>query len=148
MKCALTESTTTSRLLGVVLAFELGKDMATGGMWILTDNSLTGRIAHLSTYPTVLAVVWILLSVLVVPYLLMQVFFVYESWRAFITRVACRAILASGVIWCYLGYLSKNLDYEYVTHIFMMNGIACVAMAALLANGLNTAQRKEQESKI
>ena len=60
--------------------------------------------------------------------------------------VACRAILASGVIWAYLGYLSKNLDYAFVTEIFVVNGLTCIAMAAVMANGLNNAQRRARES--
>lgn len=134
------------RLISAVLAFELAKDMSTGSMWIMSTQSVTGRIAQLSTYPTAIAVLWTLLAIAVVPYLLLQVFSVGMRFATSTTRLACRAILASGVIWCYLGYLSKNLDYTYVTEIFIVNGLTCIAMAAVMANGLNSAQRRAKES--
>ena len=133
------------RLISAVLAFELSKDMVTGAMWIMSPESVTGRIARLSTYPDALALVWFGLACLVVPYLALQVFSIGTSFAITITRLACRAILASGVIWAYLGYLSKNLDYAFVTEIFVVNGLTCIAMAAVMANGLNSAQRRERE---
>ena len=142
------DTTLESRLLGAVLAFELAKSMFTGGLWVLSVQSVTGRIAQLSTYPRVLAGVWICLGLLVVPYLLLQAFCIGKRYSATITRIACRAILASGVIWCYLAYLSKNLDYEYVTEIFILNGLVCVFTAAILANSLNNAQRRAAESGL
>lgn len=132
------------RLMGALLACALGGDMLIGGLWVLSAQSLTGRIAQLSTFPTALAVVWMTLSLLVVPYLLLQVFNCFLQYRATVTRLACRAVLAGGVIWIYLAFLSKNLDYEYVTAIFIANGLLNVGMAAILANSLNTAQKDAQ----
>ena len=134
--------------MGAVLAFELSKDMFTGGMWVMTAESLTWRIAHLSTFPVVLAAIWILLALLVVPYFLLQVFALGTRYSTAITRLACRAILGSGVIWCYLGYLSKNLDYDYVTAIFIFNGLTCIAMAAVMANSINSAQKRAKEGAV
>ena len=133
-----------ARLFGAVLAFELAKDMFAGSLWILSPHSITGRIAALSTYPEAIAVVWFCLAVLVVPYFLLQAFSIGQRHAKIITRTACRAILAGGVIWCYLAYLSRNLDYAFVTEIFVIAGLACIAMAAALANSLNNAQRRAQ----
>lgn len=134
-----------ARLLGAVLAFDLSKDMLTGGLWVLSDQSITGKVAQLSSYPTALAAVWGLLSLLALPYVFLQVFGLLQRYSEAITRTACRAVLASGVIWAYLGYLSKNLDYTYVTEIFIVNSLTCVAMSAVLANSLNNAQKRKQE---
>lgn len=135
-----------SRLLGAVLAFELSKDLVTGALWIMSPESVTGRVARLSTYPEALAAVWVCLALLVMPYFLMQAFSIGHRFATTITRLACRAILAGGVIWFYLAYLSKNLDYAYVTGIFIVTGLVCVAMSAALANGLNSEQRRAQEA--
>ena len=145
MKAALANASQSSRLLGAVLAFELGKDMITAGLWMLQTESMIGRIARLSSSPDAFACVWMALAVLVVPYLLMQATDCGRAHQARITRLACWAILASGVFWVYLGYLSKNLDYSYVTKIFLFHGLTCIAMAATLANSLNTSQRQLQE---
>ena len=133
-----------ARLLGAVLAFELAKDMVAGALWILSPESVTGRIARLSTYPEAIAGVWIFLAVLVIPYFLLQAFSIGERYSRVITRLACRSILAGGVIWCYLAFLSKHLDYAYVTEIFIIAGLSCIATAAALANSLNNAQRRAQ----
>lgn len=148
MNAALPDVKMQARLLGAVLSFELAKDMCTGSLWILSPESLTGRIARLSTYPELLAVVWFCLAMLVVPYFLLQVFSLGQRYVTAITRLACRAILAGGVIWCYLAYLSKNLDYAYVTEIFIVTGLSCIAMSAVLAVGLNSAQRRAQEAAV
>ena len=145
MTPAHTDARFDARLLGAVLAFELAKDMCTGSLWILSPESITGRIARLSTYPEALAAVWACLALLVVPYFLLQVFSIGQRYATLITRLACRAILAGGVIWCYLAYLSKNLDYTFVTEIFIVTGLSCIGMAAALANSLNNAQRRAQE---
>lgn len=146
MKAEFTDAKLTLRLISAVFAFGLAKDMFTGGLWIFSVQSVTGRIARVSTYPDAMAVIWVLLSVLVVPYVLMQTFGFGEKYSAAITRLSCRSILASGVIWAYLGFLSRNLDYQYVTSIFVINSLTCIAMSALMANGLNNAQKRAMES--
>lgn len=148
MRSALPDTQLQARLLGAVLSFELAKDMFTGGLWILSTESITGRVARLSAYPEALAGAWFCMAVLVVPYFLMQVFCIGERYAATFTRLACRAILASGVIWCYLAYLSKNLDYAYVTEIFIIAGLVCVAMSLVLAISLNSARRRAQEDAV
>lgn len=142
MKAALEAAALSSRLLGAVLAFELGKDMITSGLWMLQPESMMGRIARLSSAPETFAYVWMTLALLVVPYLVLQATGYGQAHRERITRLACWAILTSGVFWVYLGYISKNLDYDYITEIFLFHGATCIAMAAILANGLNTVQRQ------
>ena len=133
--------------MGAVLAFELAKGMLCGGLWVMSPVSITGKVALLSTYPALIGAVWIALSVLVLPYLAMQLFGVGQRYRAKLSRLACRSILASGVICCYLAYLSKNLDYDYVTAIFLFNGMTCICTSAVLALGLNRSQRIAEEAQ-
>ena len=147
MKTTLDDAHLTVRLLGAVLAFELSKDMISAGLWMLQSESTMGRIARMSSSPGIFACSWMVLAGLVVPYLVMQVTGFGFTHQARIKRLACWAILTSGVFWVYMGYLSKNLDYTYVTEIFLMHGVTCIAMAAILANGLNTMQRLSQDEQ-
>lgn len=137
MKAALAEATLTSRLLGAVLAFELSKDMVTSGMWMLQTESMMGRISRLSSAPETFAYLWMLLALFVAPYLFLQVTGYGRCNARNIARLACWAILCSGVFWAYLAYLSKNLDYGHITVVLLMHSATCVAMAAILAHGLN-----------
>ena len=146
LKTALENAKLTSRLLAAVLAFELGKDMLTNGLWMLQPESMMGRIAKLSSSAETFAFLWMTLAILVAPYLALQATGKGQSHCTQTTRLACWAVLTSGVFWIYLGYLSKNLDYAYITNIFMVHGITCVAFAGILASGLNALQRERQES--
>lgn len=140
MKITLPDIKLQERLLGAVLSFGLCQDMITGGLWIFSPTSVTGRIARLSIYPEAIAWTWFGLAFLTMPYFLLQMFCIGENYAAVSKRLACRAILASGVIWCYLAFLSKGLDYAFVTSIFIFTGLSCIAMSLVLALGLNQAQ--------
>lgn len=145
MERALGEQTMESHLLGALLALDLMKSMLTAGMWIFNDDTMMSRIARLSTYPEVMAYVWMALALGVVPYLGMQAFGFWQSKRRQITRLACRVILISGVLWAFLAYLSKNVDSEHITAIFILHSVTCIVMSAILASSINTAQKREAQ---
>jgi hypothetical protein len=140
MTTALPHPVDVSRLLSAVMAFELGKDMATCGVWMMEADSLMGRIGSLSSSPRVFAYAWMALALLVLPFFVLQVTGWGKACRRILTRLALWALLCSGVFWTYLAFLSKNLDYASVTSIFLLHGTTCIAMAAILAYGLNAAQ--------
>ncbi len=133
-----------SRLKGALLAFVLAGGMMMGGLWILSGESITGKVARLSSYPQAIAIVWMLLALLVLPYFLNQVCNCLHDYQRQVVRLACRAVLAGGVIWVYLAWLSRNLDFQYITLIFVINGLSAVGMAAVLAHKLNRAQQHAQ----
>lgn len=143
----LKNSLTDARLFGAVLSFCLAERMVEGSFWILSEQSLTGKVARLATYPSFMAVAWLCLAFFVMPYLLFQIFGVFKQHEKMIKKIACRSILAGGVIWFYLAYLSRNLDYAYVTEIFLISGLTCVVMSFILANSLNNEQLLIEEIK-
>jgi len=133
------------RLVGAVLAFELSKSMVTTGMWIFQPGSMIGKIASLSSSPEIFAYLWMSLALLVLPYMAMQVVGRAHPQQRNVTRLACWAILTSGVFWVYLAFLSRGLDFGSITEIFLFNGSTCVATAALLAYSLNTHNRIKED---
>lgn len=132
------------RLLSVVLAYEVSKDMITSGIWMLSPETMIGKVGKLSSNPMLFAYTWMALSLFVAPYWMLQVTGLGQQFRPIITRLACWAILCSCVFWVYLAYLGKNLDYEYITYAFVFHGLTCIFMAAILANGLNNTQKRAQ----
>ena len=60
--------------------------------------------------------------------------------RRELTKLACKGLCFGGVLWVYMAYLSKNLDYGIATAQFITNGIASVSLGAVLAYGLNSDQ--------
>ena len=51
-----------------------------------------------------------------------------------------------GVVYAYLGFLSRNLDFEYVTESFIVMSLLNMGMSAALAHGLNAAQIRKEEA--
>lgn len=143
MERALGDQTMESHLLGALLAVDLMKSMLTAGMWIFNDDTMMSKVASLSRYPDAMAYLWITLVIGVLPYFFMQAFGLWHAWRRPITRLACRAILVSGVLWAFLAYLSRNIDSDNITIIFVLNSMTFIAMSAILASSINTAQDRE-----
>ena len=134
------------RLFGALLSLTLASNMVIDALWMLSQETVISKVARLSSYPLAMSAWWMMSAALVVPYFLMQVLGVFGNHHRPIVRLACRAIVASGVLYAYLGFLSRNLDYQYVTGSFVVMSFLNMGMAAALAHGLNAAQiRKEEE---
>lgn len=128
------------RLLGALLATALGGLMFTDALRVMSEQTVLSKIAQLSTYPQAIAVCLIVAAVLVIPYFLMQTLDVFEEHREAVTRLACRSVLFGGILYAYIGYLSRGLDYKYITGIFIATSLLNLAMAASLAYGINLMQ--------
>ena len=134
------------RLFGALLAVTLASNMVIDALWILSQETIISKVARLSAYPEAISGVWLMAAALVVPYFLLQALGVFGSHHRPIVRLACRAIMASGVLYAYLGFLSRNLDYAYVTESFVVMSILSMGMAAALAYGLNAALIRKEEA--
>jgi len=134
------------RLFGALLALTLASNMVIDGLWILSHETLISKVARLSSYSEALSVWWFVAAILIVPYFLLQSFGIFGNHHRAIVRLACRAIMASGVLYAYLGFLSRELDYQYVTLSFVVMSLINMAMAAALAYGLNAAQIRKEEA--
>lgn len=143
----LPDQTLEARLLGALLAADLGRGMLSAGLWIHTNDSMISKVVRLSAYPEIVAAVWMLLAALVLPYFLMQVFGWGMGLKRQITRLACRAILASGVLWGFLAFLSRNIDTPNLTLSFVLNSATCVLMSGILASSINAAMQLEEPRK-
>lgn len=134
------------RLFGALLALTLASKMVIDALWILSQETVISKVARLSIYPEALSVWWLMAAALILPYFLMQAVGVFGNHHRPIVRLACRAVMASGVLYAYLGFLSRNLDYNYVTESFVLMSVLNMSMAAALAHGLNAAQIRKEEA--
>lgn len=131
------------RLLSALLAAELCFGLLQMGVLIIMEErSVVALVARLAGHPSVLAVLFFALAGLLTPYFLMQLFNPTMARRIQVVRVTVYALLASGVLRIYFAYLSRNLDVETVTGIFALNGVWCIAMAAVLAYSINNKQKR------
>ena len=134
------------RLFGALLALTLASNMVIDALWILSQETIISKVARLSTYPQALSIYWFVAAALVIPYFLLQAFGVFEKYHRCVVRLACRSIMAGAVLYAYLGFLARNLDYNYVTESFILMSALNMGMAAALAHGLNAAQIRKEEA--
>ena len=136
------------RMLSVLLALDIAKNFVSPAMWILGESrSVVGIVARLATWPDMLAVTWIAAAVLVAPYIAMQTFFPRVRYQRAITRMACNGVCLGGIVWMYMAYISRNLDYGIATWLFVLNSVASVALGGVLAFGLNSEQKAAAQDK-
>lgn len=148
MRSELEAARLASRLLSVLLALAIAKEFVIPALWILGENSSAISItARLASHPHALAMVWLLAAAMVAPYVLVQLVAPQCRARRRATKWACRGVCLGGVLWIYLAYLSKNLDYEIATGIFILNGVSSVALGAVLAFGLNNDQLRAEHTQ-
>lgn len=143
----LTRSRIGVRMLSVLLALDLAKNFVSPALWIMGEtSSVVSNVSRLATWPDALAGVFIVAAVLVAPYIVMQLICPMCERKTQYTQWACRGMLIGGVLWFYMAYLSRNLDYDVATSLFVINGVFSMAMAAILGYGINLEQLDAEDA--
>ena len=143
----MTTALTGYRVMSALLAYDIAKDFVTPALWIVGETtSVISTSSRLATAPGLLALAWLLAALMVVPYIAMQLFAPDCRWRRKIVKIGCNGVCLGGVMWVYLAFLSKNLDYGIATGTFMGNGISSVLLGAVFAWGLNKEQLTTQNA--
>ncbi|HYW57664.1 MAG TPA: hypothetical protein VE934_11930 [Polaromonas sp.] len=134
------------RMLSTLLAVAVMFNMIDPALLVLNEpRALVAMVAKLTGNPRVLAVAFLFLALLVVPYVLMQLVCPQSTRHRGIVKIACLGMCVGGVLWIYLAFLSRNLDYETLTSIYARNGAWSICVGALLAFHLNNKQRRALE---
>ena len=129
------------RSLSVLISFSIVADFLSPALWILNEpTSVISRVASLSTSEVFISACWFTASALVLPFVLMQLFYPDCVHRRKIIKAATYGMIIGAVVWVFMAFLSRNLDYEFAVWNFMFNGMMALSMAALMANGLNNDQ--------
>lgn len=130
-----------TRAFSIIAATEILMDFISPAMWVLTTpESLTSKVAYLSTSGTALGVLWLLAGALVVPFVVMQFVDPDYEHRTAIIRICNAGNIIGALIWFFMAFLSRNLDYPFIVFNFVFNGVGALVMAALLANSINNDQ--------
>lgn len=141
MTADLTRLQAAVRSLSVLVSFEIVMDFVSPAMWVLSEQtSVLSNVARLSSSPTALALCWLLAALLVVPFVLMEVFWRGCKHRRSVIKLATYGMILGAVIWVFMAFLTRNLDYRFAVWNFLFNGAGSLAMGALMANGLNNDQ--------
>ena len=120
------------------MALDMIENMISPALWILGEQrSLISTIASLSSSRTVLGYAWLAAAVMLLPYLVAQLI---DKGSRRTTRLACLSLSLSGVLWTYIAFLARNLDYQYVSGLFIFDGLISLVMAGVLANSINDEQ--------
>ena len=134
------------RLFGSLLALTLASNMVIDALWMLSQETIISKVARLSSYPQALSLLWVVTAALILPYFFLQTCGCFARHHRTVVRLACRAVMFGGVVYAYLGFLSRNLDFEYVTESFIVMSLLNMGMSAALAHGLNAAQIRKEEA--
>lgn len=130
-----------TRAFSIIAAFEILMDFISPAMWILTTPaSLTSKVAYLSTSGTALGVLWLLAGALVMPFVVMQFIDPDYEHRTATIKVCNVGNIMGALIWFFMAFLARNLDYSFIVFNFIFNGVGALVMAALLANSINNDQ--------
>lgn len=130
-----------ARCFSIVAAFEILMDFISPAIWILTTpQSITAKVANMSFSATSMGIIWLCAGVLVVPFVLMQLFNPNYEHRREIIKLCNYGNITGALIWFFMAFLSRNLDYQYIIFNFVLNGFGALVMAAMLANSLNNDQ--------
>lgn len=134
------------RLMSILLSIFVMSDFVDPAIFILQGTrSMIGTTATLSSSASGLAYAFLGVGLMCLPFLLMQVFYPRIGCRKLIVRLTCFAMCMGGVLWIYLAFLSRNLDYAGATAFFIKNGLGAIAMGGILALTINNKQRREQQ---
>ena len=132
--------------MSALVAIDLAKNVISPALWIYGEStSVIGTVARLATWPEGLAAVFIISALLIIPYIAMQLFNPDIPSRDTWTRLACQGLILGGVLWVYMAYLSRNLDYDVVTPLFAFNGVMSIVMAGILGYGINQNQIENED---
>ena len=135
----------TIRSLSVLVSFQIMTDFISPALWVLYEpTSVISKVATLASSPTALAVVWIASALAVFPFMVMQVFMPTCRYRRVVMKMANFGMIGGALVWVFMSFLSRNLDYEFAVWNFLFNAITSLAMAAIIANSLNNDQKEKQ----
>jgi hypothetical protein len=129
------------RLLAIVLAFDMIQNMVSPAVWILgASGSIVSTVSRLATWPDALAWAWLVCAALIIPFMATQL--AGRSCRR-CTRFAVLGLCAGGMLWMYLAFLGRDLDYPALPFLFGFNCMVSVAVGAVLAISINDHQKLE-----
>ena len=130
-----------ARGFSILAAYEILMDFISPAIWVLTTpQSILAKVAALSLSAQCIGWMWMAASLLVMPFVLMQLLDPNYEHRRKIIKLCNYGIMTGACLWFFMAFLARNLDYQYIVFNFCFNGFGAIVMAALLANGLNNDQ--------
>ena len=130
-----------ARCFSAVAAFQVLMTFISPALWVLTTpQSIMARVANLAYSSELLGACWLAAATLVLPFVVMQLGWPDYEHRRIVTKICNYGNITGGLIWFFMAFIARNLDYDYIIFNFLFNGIGSIALAALLADGLNDTQ--------
>ena len=135
------------RFLSVALGLAMAWNISNPGIWILNyPNATITKVASLSSSATVLGYMWLFLGSCLVPYILCNILGVTRKVTLEpCTRLACLATAGGAIMWGYLGWLSRDLDYQTLAYLFGSNAFLDLLVSLVLAVSINEHQKLTAE---
>ena len=146
MKTKFSVLTRKARCFSSIAAFQVLMTFISPAMWILTSpQSILAVVSHLAFSGLILGWCWLLSASLIVPFIVMQIACPTYKYRRAVTKMCNYGSLFGGLIWFFMAFIARTLDYEFIVVNFIINGIGAFVLATLLADGLNDDQIEIRE---
>lgn len=126
------------RIVAVLLSGMMLFNFLDPAIFILNvPSSIIARVAMMTGEGSCVAWGFIGLSLMIVPYVVMNLFFPRHGCRRDCTKVACLGLAGAGLLWFLLAWASKSTDFPYVVGVYVRSGAGALAFAMTLALSLN-----------
>lgn len=117
-------------------------------LWVLNERaSVISSIARLASNSTALALCWLAAALMVMPFVAVQLFAPECHYRRTVIKIANYGIILGALVWVFMAFLARNLDYNFAVWNFLFNGFISLTFAALMASGLNNDQKERHHKK-
>lgn len=127
-----------SRMLSILLGGALLQDMVDPVLLIASvPTSLLTRVAGMTGHPVLLACLFAVCALLLLPFLAVSLLRGLERYRRIAAKLACLSLGIATVLWAYLGTLSAGMGTGTLSNIFLRNAVMSLGFSAALAVSLN-----------
>ena len=135
------------RYVSVVLGLAMAWNITNPGVWILFyPNAVITKVASLSSSASVFGYMWVFLGSCLIPYILCNILGVTRKAALEpCTRLACLATAGGAILWGFLAWLSRDLDYGTLVYLFGTNAALDLLVSLVLAVSVNEHQKLTAE---
>jgi hypothetical protein len=127
------------RILQIMLSLAMLFDAYEPAILILqVPESMMHKVAVMGGNQELIATMFILAGLAMLPHALMHVFFPQATARRQITKMACLGLALMSISWALMAWLSHNIDAPALTGVMVRQSIGAIGYALALALALNT----------
>ena len=130
------------RVVSILFVISLIFELIDPAVFIFSnETTIIARIAAVRGNANPVAWTMLALSMPMIPYMFMEVFWPVSRFRRMLTKLCCFSLLASSLQWFYLAWLANLYLVPIISLTYVRAGIGSMAFSVVLALALNSELR-------